>query len=225
MKSSILATGGVALHVLVLLGPSLLLGGIERVLWDPAAIAFLLLATVFCGCDLATLRFSVDRPAVADGDSPANRAARRLALLTGIVLLAIFWSGLGERATLAGGSSVIGIAAGGVLMLAGSLLRLAAIAALGPQFRTEITVRPEARLVRRGIYRVVRHPSETGLLAVALGTAILLGSAAAAGLWLAALLPLVLWRLALEERQLDARFGTRYQRYRLRVRRLLPLVY
>ena len=71
----------------------------------------------------------------------------------------------------------------------------------------------------------MRHPSETGLLAVALGAAVLLCSFTAALLWLLVLSPLVFCRLSIEERQLVARYGSKYQRYRRRVRRLIPLLY
>ena len=110
---------------------------------------------------------------------------------------------------------------GSGFMSVGIALRYGAISLLGRQFRTEIVPR-EGDLVTRGIYAKQRHPSETGLLLICGGAGLLSAS------WLAlvatsfVILPLVLWRLRLEERQLNRAFGSKYTRYRQRVGGLLP---
>ncbi len=78
-------------------------------------------------------------------------------------------------------------------------------------------------LVRSGVYRFLRHPSETGLLAASLGAAVLLQSLLGLVVWFGALLPVTLARLALEERALELRFGTFYERYAEEVGGLVPL--
>jgi protein-S-isoprenylcysteine O-methyltransferase Ste14 len=81
---------------------------------------------------------------------------------------------------------------------------------------------PPRRLVLRGPYRYVRNPMISGVLAVLLGEALLLRSAALlawAGIFLAlnlVYIPLV------EEPQLARRFGVDYRRYREHVPGLLP---
>jgi protein-S-isoprenylcysteine O-methyltransferase Ste14 len=81
---------------------------------------------------------------------------------------------------------------------------------------------PTARLVIAGPYRHVRNPMISGVLAVILGEAALLGSPAllawAAGVFAvnAVYLPLV------EEPGLRRRFGEEYERYRAAVPRWLP---
>ncbi len=81
---------------------------------------------------------------------------------------------------------------------------------------------PTARLVVAGPYRHVRNPMISGVLAVLLGEAALLGSlvllAWAAGVFAvnAVYLPLV------EEPGLRRRFGEEYERYRAAVPRWLP---
>jgi protein-S-isoprenylcysteine O-methyltransferase Ste14 len=81
---------------------------------------------------------------------------------------------------------------------------------------------PTARLVIAGPYRHVRNPMISGVLAVILGEAALLGSLAllawAAGVFAvnAVYLPLV------EEPGLRRRFGEEYERYRAAVPRWLP---
>src|SRR5215213_1487715 len=55
-------------------------------------------------------------------------------------------------------------AAGLALMLAGTALRWAAIRALWRYFRVNVSIVEGQRVIRRGLYGVVRHPSYTGLL-------------------------------------------------------------
>jgi len=54
------------------------------------------------------------------------------------------------------------------MLLSGVTLRALAVRTLGRNFRTEI-VGVDNALVRSGVYRFLRHPSETGLLAASLG--------------------------------------------------------
>ena len=110
-------------------------------------------------------------------------------------------------------------------MVAGIVLRGAAIARLGRYFRTEIVVARSQPLVRDGVYACVRHPSETGLLLVVLGADLLLHSKTALALSLLLVFPLLLLRIELEEACLRKGFPDQYTSYARRVRRLIPLVY
>ena len=101
-------------------------------------------------------------------------------------------------------------------------LRALAVRTLGHDFRTEIEGF-DSVLVRSGVYRFLRHPSETGLLTASLGAAVLLQSVLGLVVWYGALLPVTLARLALEERTLELRFGTLYERYAEEVGGLVPL--
>jgi len=77
-------------------------------------------------------------------------------------------------------------------------------------------------LVRQGIYARIRHPRYVGSLIAILGACFLAGTRlmwTVAALW--CLLTLVV--IALEERELRARFGSAYEEYCRRVPRFLPL--
>jgi protein-S-isoprenylcysteine O-methyltransferase Ste14 len=104
----------------------------------------------------------------------------------------------------------------------GVALRAWAIVTLGPHFRRRVTIEPGQTLVRRGPYRVLRHPSYTGLLLVFAGFGLAFGSwlsAAVAALgMLAGLLP----RIRVEERALAETFGAEYERYAASTSRLVP---
>jgi protein-S-isoprenylcysteine O-methyltransferase Ste14 len=99
---------------------------------------------------------------------------------------------------------------GAALMLLGGGLRLWAIRTLGASFRTEHEVHHGQRLVRSGPYAFAHHPSEIGLLAFALGAALLTQSWPAAAIWALVLLPASLLRLRREEALLSAAFGRNY---------------
>ena len=81
------------------------------------------------------------------------------------------------------------------------------------------------RFGKRAPYRVIRHPAYAGLLLAGLGLA--LGYASRLGFLslLLLLLPAILWRIQVHERQLFAHFGQPYQEYASRTKRLIPLVW
>ncbi len=116
-------------------------------------------------------------------------------------------------------------AVGVVVMWLGLGIRIWAIAALGHSFRTTVEVDPGQPVVSRGPYAWVRHPSYTGLLLI------LSGFGLAAGNWLAlaacVLLPLpaLLWRIKVEEAELNRVLGSAYRDYERRTRRLIPGVW
>ncbi len=222
MRNIVFILGATALNVVLLFLPALAIAGLEHVWSDKVAWLFVLLASAFVLNDLSTIVHT--QGAQLQIVSAADRMHARLALLTGLLILWIFWAGVCEHAIRAEHTFTLSRAAGAALMMLGATLRFAAVRALGRQFVTEITVRDGQRLVRTGLYRYVRHPSETGLLAVTLGACMLLGSWTGAALWAAALVPVVLWRLHLEDRQLDAAFTAAFRSYRRDVKRFIPFV-
>lgn len=226
---------GCGLHLLVLLAPVLLLGDPLGRIASPQIAAFLFLATLFFLAESSQAdRQCAGRSAPQFCFVASEKQTARLALGTGMLLLAIFWTGLlhgatSHRATAhpTGGSYFLGVVAcgGGLLMLAGMALRYVAMRTLGAYFVSETAVQSGQRVVRHGIYRHVRHPSETGTLLIAFGAALLLQSSLALAIAGVALLPLVIFRVALEERGLRAAFGGEYTQYMQSAQRLIPHLY
>jgi protein-S-isoprenylcysteine O-methyltransferase Ste14 len=106
----------------------------------------------------------------------------------------------------------------------GSLLRLAAVLALGARFSALVALQAGHRLKTDGVYRWVRHPSYLGALLAMAGWVLAFRSGL--GLILVGLVvPLVLLRIRDEERFLASAFGEEYQRYRRKTWRLVPWVY
>ena len=152
---------------------------------------FLLLANVFAW---------VEASAAPDGDLSTGSASRG-PLATGVALLAVFVVG---SVTASETVPALAVIAGSLAMLGGIALRRAAMLALGPAFVSEPRPTTARDRVRHGPYRRLAHPSEWGLLAIAGGSAAVLGSLAAALLWGAVLVPLVAVRMRRESRSLAA---------------------
>jgi protein-S-isoprenylcysteine O-methyltransferase Ste14 len=117
------------------------------------------------------------------------------------------------------------LVAGLVVMWTGLLVRVAAVIALGAAFRTTVEVEAGQQLVERGPYRVVRHPSYTGLVLITTGYGVV------SGVWpsllIAILMPLavLIWRIKVEEEALLSAMGSTYERYKRRTKRLVPGVW
>jgi protein-S-isoprenylcysteine O-methyltransferase Ste14 len=208
---------GAAAHLAILVLPVAVLGLGPAAGADPAVWLFLLGATSLYWAESAA------RPVALREPCPETPAVHRVAQLTGVVMLAAFWAGLIER-TLRGSDFGWPQFAGLAGMGLGIGLRVAAIHTLGRFFRTEIAVERDQPLVQSGVYRLVRHPSETGLLLCVFGVATLFESVAAAVLGLA-LIPLSLWRVRREDRRLHDAFPAEFSAYAGRVKRLVPFVY
>jgi len=112
----------------------------------------------------------------------------------------------------------IGIA----LMLLGFALRIWAVRTLGASFRTTVETHSDQEVVRAGPYRLIRHPSYSGLLLMCAGYGMAVQN------WLslavAVILPLaaLIYRIHVEERALVASLGSEYEEYRLHTKKLIP---
>jgi protein-S-isoprenylcysteine O-methyltransferase Ste14 len=107
----------------------------------------------------------------------------------------------------------------------GLLLRWWSFVSLGKYFTLVVKTSEDQPVVDRGPYRILRHPSHTGLLLAVAGGGLMLGnwasSAGATGVGLAALL----YRLRIEERSMEAALGDRYREFAASRARLIPYVW
>jgi protein-S-isoprenylcysteine O-methyltransferase len=117
------------------------------------------------------------------------------------------------------------VALGLAVFALGLALRAWAVHELGRFFKFTVVVQADHRVVDTGPYRLIRHPSYTGLLMAELGLGIALGT------WLsvpACLLPPLIGfgiRIRSEERVLARELGDPYLAYMTRTRRLIPGVW
>ncbi|CAN5846822.1 isoprenylcysteine carboxylmethyltransferase family protein [soil metagenome] len=104
----------------------------------------------------------------------------------------------------------------------GVTIRLVAVATLRKQFTLKVAIVEKHEIVETGIYRIIRHPAYLGHLASLLGIGLVLGNWV--GLTAVVVLPLagILYRIHVEESALLGYFGSAYQAYASRTKRLLP---
>jgi protein-S-isoprenylcysteine O-methyltransferase len=115
--------------------------------------------------------------------------------------------------------------AGVALFVTGLLLRWWAIITLGRFFTVDVAIEPDHELIERGPFRMVRHPSYTGVLLAFVGLALTLGNWAAL---LAILVPIgaaFIHRMNVEENALSCALGPQYTDYMRRTNRLVPFLY
>ncbi len=107
----------------------------------------------------------------------------------------------------------------------GLALRVWAVAALGASFRTTIETHENQKVKKDGPYRLIRHPSYSGLLLICggygLATRNWLSLVVALGLPLLALL----YRIRVEEKTLVESLGAEYEEYRKHTKRLIPWIW
>lgn len=118
--------------------------------------------------------------------------------------------------------SAVALWAGFALALVGVGFRFWSIVVLGRFFRGVVTVQADHEVVRRGPYRVLRHPSYLGALVGVFGFGLTGGSVAAALVTTAVLGLGLAYRIAVEERALRAGLGAAYDGYAATTGRLLP---
>jgi len=110
-------------------------------------------------------------------------------------------------------------------ILAGLLLRWIAIFQLRKYFTVNVSIREDHQLIQIGLYRYLRHPSYSGSLLSFLGLALVFNN------WLTFLiifLPILfafLYRISVEEAELQKSFGENYLAYAQRTKKLIPGIY
>jgi protein-S-isoprenylcysteine O-methyltransferase Ste14 len=157
------------------------------------------------------------------GATGVKRDRGSRALITVSILVSIliaFYFGYGGVGALPDSIFYIGI----FLMYLGVLVRQYAIAILGRFFSLSVQISEDHKVVDKGPYRLVRHPSYTGIMITFIGLGLAVQS-------LGALLVLVLffgisfgYRMRVEERALLSGLGQDYASYMKRTKRLIPFL-
>jgi protein-S-isoprenylcysteine O-methyltransferase Ste14 len=113
---------------------------------------------------------------------------------------------------------------GVLLIYAGLALRFHSIHLLGAYFTYDLAIVPEQPVIETGPYRLIRHPSYTGLLMTLLG----FGFTCTNWLSLLVLMGCALigfgYRIHREEQMLQEQLGQEYRDYMRRTKRLIPFV-
>src|SRR5207245_4600596 len=114
--------------------------------------------------------------------------------------------------------------AGIFLMFLGVLVRQYAIAILGRFFSLSVQIAEDHKVVEKGPYRLVRHPSYTGVLITFAGLGLAVQSLGAVLVLLLFFVISFGYRMHVEERALLSGLGQDYASYMKRTKRLIPFV-
>jgi protein-S-isoprenylcysteine O-methyltransferase Ste14 len=108
------------------------------------------------------------------------------------------------------------------LMFLGILVRQWAIAVLGRFFSLTVRVAEDHRVVEKGPYRLVRHPSYTGVLITFIGLGLAVQSWGALLVLLGVFSLSFGYRMRVEEKTLLSELGENYANYMKRTKRIIP---
>jgi protein-S-isoprenylcysteine O-methyltransferase Ste14 len=109
-----------------------------------------------------------------------------------------------------------------ILMLLGVVVRQWAIAVLGRFFSLNVRIVEDHRVVDKGPYRLVRHPSYTGVLITFIGLSLAVQSLGALLVLLVVFTISFGYRIRVEEKTLLTELGDNYATYMKRTRRIIP---
>jgi protein-S-isoprenylcysteine O-methyltransferase Ste14 len=160
------------------------------------------------------------------GKTGNDRGTRYINLIA--IFLGITMAGVLSRDTgffFPGGRAMAGFWIGLFIMVLGFAFRIWSVITLGASFRTTVETHTDQRVVSNGPYRLLRHPSYTGLLLMCFGYGIAVQN------WLslafAIILPLaaLLYRIRIEEAALVSSIGSDYVEYQRKTKKLIPWVW
>jgi protein-S-isoprenylcysteine O-methyltransferase Ste14 len=113
-----------------------------------------------------------------------------------------------------------------LLLVGGLVIRWIAILTLDRFFSTSVAIHQDHRLVRTGLFRLVRHPSYSGLLLLFLGMGLSFGNWLSFAVIVVPFLAALLYRIQVEESSLVEALGQDYVEYcRSTTKRLLPGIF
>ncbi len=157
----------------------------------------------------------------------ASRADLRAEVIFRVILLGGILALPGGRAlapAATGGGAVL-FAAGLMVAWLGMVLRWWSFATLGRYFTFVVKTSADQPVVDRGPYRVLRHPSYTGLLLAVAGCGLMVGNWAGAAAATIMVSIALVYRLRREERALADALGDRYRDFAEGRARLIPYVW
>jgi protein-S-isoprenylcysteine O-methyltransferase Ste14 len=112
-----------------------------------------------------------------------------------------------------------------LLMIIGAFVRQHSIRMLGDHFSYRVRVSERSEIVKRGIYRWVRHPSYTGGMLFNLGLAIALTNWRSLLLVVAGMLVMYVYRVRVEEMALLKVHKDDYREYMRDTKRFVPFIF
>jgi protein-S-isoprenylcysteine O-methyltransferase Ste14 len=112
-----------------------------------------------------------------------------------------------------------------ILLMTALAIRWTAVFTLGQAFSANVAIRESQRILRSGLYGVVRHPSYLGLLLVFVAIGIHSRNWISFALAVLPTTAALFYRIHVEEQALREAFGDEYAQYSRVTKRLVPGVW
>jgi protein-S-isoprenylcysteine O-methyltransferase Ste14 len=112
-----------------------------------------------------------------------------------------------------------------VVMIVGLTIRWVSIFSLGRSFSVNVAIHATQTLHKTGLFRIVRHPSYSGLLLIFFALGLRTRNWLALAVMMIPTLAALLYRIHVEEAALSDAFGEQYLEYSRQTKRLIPGIY
>jgi protein-S-isoprenylcysteine O-methyltransferase Ste14 len=122
-------------------------------------------------------------------------------------------------------SNLAATIAGFIILWFGVVLRNYSIRILGKHFTPTIQLQQDHDLITAGPYSIIRHPSYLGALLAIVGIAIFFNSLIGTIAACIAMMIAYVVRIDAEEKALESLFGSKYQEYQQRTKKLIPFLW
>jgi protein-S-isoprenylcysteine O-methyltransferase Ste14 len=188
---------------------------------NPARVG---LTVIALAAAVAVVGYSLDLHPLRKGSTPVGNQSLQLAVLLLLSLLLLWFLPFADRRRNLTINHDSWRYFGLLLCVIGVSVRVLALKALGKYFSAYVTLQPDHRLVRRGIYDCVRHPLYLSLLLLPPGVALVFSSFLTLPIFLLAA-TFVLDRIRKEDDLLAAHFGSEFESYRHTTKTLIPLLF
>jgi len=115
-------------------------------------------------------------------------------------------------------------AVGLILFLIGVIIRRVGKKTLGKYYAYGLRTLPNQKLIKHGIYKHIRHPISLAAIIYDVGIPLFFSSLYGFFIMLG-LIPLLLYRIKIEEKMLLEKFGDEYREYMRKTKKLIPFIY
>ncbi|PIN91450.1 hypothetical protein COU57_00385 [Candidatus Pacearchaeota archaeon CG10_big_fil_rev_8_21_14_0_10_32_14] len=107
----------------------------------------------------------------------------------------------------------------------GFIVRQWSIKILGEFFTPSIKTQEHQKIIMKGPYKYIRHPSYTGLLLEVCGVSLCLSNWISFTFSFVFLFSALVYRINIEEKLLSKEFGEEYKNYTTKTKKLIPYIY
>ena len=118
-------------------------------------------------------------------------------------------------------NKIIGI----VVFLIGLSYAIIAVTTLKSNYSSTLVIREDHKLIKHGVYRFSRHPVYIGVLVACIIGIPVFSWSLPGFIVLSVLLPIVLFRIKIEENLLLKEFGKEYEDYKKSTKKLIPFIF